>query len=122
LFLVSTSLRVRIPAEYVVPSITLGLGFLNYRPSSVTYLSASGNGSAKQQSRSGGEISISGALDRQIVGRFAIYGEAHYLYGFTSLGRFAATPGGNCAANGCDVLKNTPMATLRGGLRVRLGQ
>lgn len=122
LFVVSTSLRVRIPAEYVVPSITLGLGFLNYRPSSVDYVSASGNGSAKQQSRSGGEISISGTLDRQIVDRVAIYGEAQYLYGFTSLGRFSATPGGNCAANGCDVLKNTPVATLRGGLRVRLTQ
>jgi hypothetical protein len=121
-FVVSTSLRVRIPMEYVVPSITIGLGFLNYRPSSVDYKSSTGNGTAKQESRSGGELSISGALDRQIIDRFAIFGEAQYLYGFTSLGRYAATPGGNCAANGCDVLKNTAVATLRGGLRVRLSQ
>lgn len=121
LFVVSTSLRVRIPSPLVAPSIALGLGFINFRPSSVSYLAPTGNGAAKQQSRSGAALSVSGALDRQIVGRFGVYGEAQYSYGFTSLARLA-TPGGNCSANGCDVLKNTTIGTVRGGLRVRLGR
>ncbi|HTE46816.1 MAG TPA: hypothetical protein VK636_16305, partial [Gemmatimonadaceae bacterium] len=121
LFVVSTSLRIRIPSPVVAPSITLGLGFLNFRPSSVSYVAPTGNGSAKQESRSGAELSLTGGLDRQLVGRFALYGEAQYSYGFTSLARLA-TPGGNCSANGCDVLKNTTIGTVRGGLRVRLGR
>jgi hypothetical protein len=51
-----------------------------------------------------------------------VFGEALYTYGFTSLGRGIANPGGTCTTNGCDVLKNTVLGTLRGGLRLQVGR
>jgi len=53
-------------------------------------------------------------LDKTIVGRYAVFGEAAYVYGLTQFG------GTVCAAAGCDALKNTTVTTLRGGMRVRI--
>ena len=116
----NTGLHIRIPAPLLVPTVRLGLGYIGWRPSRISYTAASGNGSTKQQTRNGAEVSIGGGLERHFAHRFGIFGEADYVYGFTSLGQSSATPGGICANNGCDVLKNTSVTTVRGGLTVKL--
>lgn len=118
---VATNFRFRIPAPILMPTINVGVGFMNWRPSTISYINASGTGSAKQRHRSGAELTIGGGLERHIVDRFGLFAEAVYAYGFTSIGsQSSATPGGVCATNTCDVLKNTSVATLRGGLSVRV--
>ncbi len=122
LFSLTTRIRYRIPNPVVVPNISLGFGFLNYQPSTIDFTAPGGNGTTTQKHRTGGSISFGGGLDRQIYDRAAIYGEAVYTYAFTSLGEGLASPGGVCAANGCDALKNTSVGVIRGGLRIRVGQ
>ena len=107
----------------VMPSLLIGFGFINWAPGEIHYVSTTGSGNVKQSHRSGAELSIGGALDRQLWDRYAAYVEAQYVYGYTSYGQGFATPGGVCASHsGCDVLKNTTIATLRGGLRIRMGR
>jgi hypothetical protein len=120
LFEVSTGVHIRIPAPLLVPTIHFGLGFVGWRPTKISYTAPSGNGITKQQSRNGAEVSIGGALERDFARRFGIFAEADYSYGFTSLGQSSATPGGICANNGCDVLRNTSVTSLRGGLSVKI--
>jgi len=120
LFELNAGLNVRIPAPLVVPTVRLGVGYIGWRPQKVTYTTASGTATAKQQSRNGAELTIGGGLERHFAKRFGIFGEANYVYGYTSLGQSSATPGGICANNGCDVLKNTSVTTIRGGLTVKL--
>jgi hypothetical protein len=117
---INTGLRVRIPAPLVMPTIDFGIGFINWRPDAVSYTGTTGAGTTNQRHRSGAELSIGGGLERHLVDRFGVFAEALYVYGLTSLGQSAATPGGVCATNGCDVLKNTSVATIRGGLSVRI--
>src|SRR5579884_2289604 len=115
---ITTGLRVRIPAPYIMPTINFGFGFINWAPSKINYTSTSGSGTAQQQHRSGAEFSIGAGLDKTLFDRWGIFGEAMYTYGFTSYGQFAA-PSGTCLANTCDLLKNTTVAAVRGGLRIR---
>ena len=115
-----TVLRFRIPAPLVMPTINVGVGFINWRPADVHYTGTAGSGTSKQRHRSGAEVSIGGGLERHIVDRFGLFADAVYVYGFTGLGRSSATPGGFCATTGCDVLKNTSATSLRGGLSVRV--
>lgn len=111
--------RVRIPMPYVMPSVSLGFGFLDWRPAKITYAAERGSGTAKQQNRQGAVLTIIGGLDRQIYGRVGIFGEALYSYGFTSFGQGLAASGSQCVASNCDLLKNTPLGAFRGGIRVR---
>ncbi len=117
---VTTNLIFRIPAPYIMPHVTLGLGFIDWRPGEIRYSGSAGSGTTKQQHRSGGELAIGGGLDKHIYDRFAVFGEGMYVYGYTRFGGGYGTPTGVCAASGCDALRNTTVATLRGGLRVRL--
>lgn len=120
---VATNVRIRIPVPYITPSVNLGFGFMDWRPAAVHYTAPSGDGSAQQEHRSGLELSIGGGLDKTVYDRWAIFGEALYTYGFTSFGQGLATPTGTCTnSSECDVLKNTSIGTLRGGLRVRVGR
>lgn len=119
---VTTNLIFRIPAPYIMPHITLGLGFIDWRPGEIRYTGTAGNGTTKQQHRSGGELAIGGGLDKHIYDRFAIFGEGMYVYGYTRFGGGYGTPTGVCATSGCDALRNTTVATLRGGLRVRMAR
>jgi hypothetical protein len=117
-----SNIRVRFPAPLVMPAVTVGFGFINWRPGTIDYVASNQtSGSVKQSHRSGAELSIGGSLDRHLWDRYAAYVEAAYVYGYTSYGRGFTTPGGVCASSGCDPLKNTTVATLRGGLRVKLG-
>jgi hypothetical protein len=119
---VETSIRVRIPSPFIMPSLEVGFGFLSFHPGQIDYTTSDGTtGSARSQTRSGAEFSIGGGLDKQIAGRAAIFGEAMYEYGLTGLGHGIAEPGGTCASGQCDVLKNMSLGIVRGGLRVRLG-
>lgn len=123
IFQVSTVVRARIPAPFIMPTLQLGFGILNFQPANIVYQIPGGAGSTSQRHRTGASLSIGGGLDKQIYGRAAIFGEALYTYAFTSLGGQAvATAGGVCSSNGCDALKNTSLGALRGGLRVRVGQ
>ena len=117
---VNAGFNVRIPAPLVVPTVRFGIGYIGWRPKRITYTTVSGTATAKQQTRNGAEVAIGGGLERHFAGRFGIFGEANYVYGYTSLGQSSATPGGVCASNGCDVLKNTSVTTIRGGLSVKL--
>jgi hypothetical protein len=122
LFELNTGLHVRIPAPLLVPTIRFGLGYIGWRPARISYTETTGaTGTTKQQTRNGAEVSIGGGLERDFAERFGIFGEADYVYGFTSLGQSAATPGGICAGgSGCDVLKNTSVTTIRGGVSVKI--
>jgi hypothetical protein len=121
-FTIETTVRVRIPTPFIMPSVSFGLGYLDFHPSTISYTAASGNGTTTQQHRRGAELFVGAGLDKHIVQRFGIFAEALYSYGFTSLGQGLTTPGGTCARNGCDVLKNTTLGTLRGGLRLQMGK
>jgi hypothetical protein len=120
---IETSVRLRIPTPFIMPSISLGFGYINFRPSTIQYTSVGGSSTTAEQRRYGGEFTIGGGLDKHVVDRYAVFGEASYTYGFTSLGQGLARPGGTCAtsSNGCDPLKNTTLGGIRGGLRVRVG-
>ena len=120
---IETSLRLRIPAPYIMPTFSLAFGYINFRPSTIQYSSAAGSSSTAEQRRYGGELTIGAGLDKHVIDRFAVFGEASYTYGFTGLGQGLARPGGTCAtsSNGCDPLKNTTLGTIRGGLRVHIG-
>lgn len=119
---IQTSVRIRIPSRFIMPSVSLAFGYINFHPGTIHYTTASGPGTTSQQRRYGGDLTIGGGLDKTIVARLGVYGEALYTYGFTSLGQGIATPSGTCPANGCDPLKNTKLGTIRGGLRVRVGR
>lgn len=118
---ITSTLRIRIPAPLIMPSVNIGLGFVNWSPGTIHYTSTTGEvGTAKQSSRSGAELSLGGSVDRQLYGRFAAYVEAAYVYGYTSYGSGFGTPTSICSS--CDPLKNTTVATVRGGLRTRIGR
>lgn len=116
----ASNFRFRIPTPFIMPTINVGVGFMNWRPSTIEYTSPTGPGTAKQRHRSGAELTIGGGLERNIFDRYGLFGEVVYAYGFTSIGRGTAAPGGLCATNSCDILKNTSIATFRGGLSVRI--
>jgi hypothetical protein len=122
-FQAGVNLRIRIPAPYIMPSVFLQLGFLNWHPGQITYTTTtfSTPQTAKQESRSGGLVAIGGSLDKHIYDRFAIFGEALYTYAYTSFGQGLGASGSQCVASNCDLLKNTPLGSIRGGLRVRVG-
>jgi len=118
-----SSVRVRIPSPYVMPAVTLGLGFINWAPGSIRYQATDGsNAKVRYQHRSGAELSIGGSLDRHIYDRYGLFAEADYVYGFTSFGQAFTVPNGNCVNVACDPLKNTSVGAIRGGLRVGLGR
>jgi hypothetical protein len=116
----ATNFRFRIPTPLIMPTINVGLGFMNWRPETIDFDGPTGHGQAKQRHRSGAELTIGGGLERNIFDRYGLFGEVNYAYGFTSIGQGSATPGGLCATGNCDILKNTSIATLRGGLSVRI--
>lgn len=125
LLTIETQLRYRLPVPYLMPSILFGFGYINFHPSTIHYATAAtADATTAQEQKTGAVLSIGGALDRQLFGRYALFGEATYGYGFTSLGSGFTTPRGTCAASndGCDVLKNIALGTVRGGLRVRVGR
>jgi hypothetical protein len=125
LITVETQLRYRIPVPYLMPSILFGFGYINFHPSKIHYATATAaDATTGQQQKSGAVISIGAGLDRQLFDRYALFGEGTYGYGFTSLGAGFANARGTCAVSndGCDVLKNIALGTLRGGLRVRVGR
>lgn len=119
MFQFGVNTRIRIPMPYVMPSVSFGFGFLDWRPAKINYTAVGGSGTAKQQNRQGGVVTLIGGLDRQIFGRVGIFGEALYAYGFTSFGQGLGASGSQCVQSNCDLLKNTSLSTFRGGLRVR---
>ena len=122
-FQAGVNLRIRIPAPYIMPSVFLQLGFLNWHPGQITYTTTTfaTPQTAKQESRSGGLIAIGGSLDKHVYDRFAIFGEALYTYAYTSFGQGLGASGSQCVTSNCDLLKNTSLGSIRGGLRVRVG-
>jgi hypothetical protein len=112
------STRFRIPMRYIMPSISVGFGFLDWHPGEITYTAARGSGTAKQQNRQGGALNLTGALDKHIFDRYALFAEAAYAYGFTSWGQVGGSSS-ICVTSECDILKNTPLGVIRGGLRYR---
>lgn len=123
IFEIASTLRIRIPSPYVMPAVTLGLGFINWAPGAIRYQATDGSAAkVRYQHRSGAELSIGGSLDRHIYDRYGLFAEADYVYGFTSFGQAFTVANGSCANVACDPLKNTSVGILRGGLRVGLGR
>jgi hypothetical protein len=121
-FQAGVNLRIRIPAPYIMPSVFLQLGFLNWHPGEITFTTTTvSSQTAKQQNRSGGLVAIGGALDKHIYDRIAIFGEALYTFAYTSFGEGLGGSGSQCITSGCDLLRNTSLGSIRGGLRVRVG-
>jgi hypothetical protein len=118
---ITSNLRIRIPAPLVMPTINIGLGFINWSPGSIHYTSTTGEtGNVKQSSRSGAEFSIGGGLEREVYDRIGVFVDAAYVYGYTSYGSGFGTPTTICQS--CDALKNTTVATIRGGVHARIGR
>ncbi len=122
MFTIETDLRYRFSAPVLMPSLILGLGYINFQPSTIHYDAVAGSGTTSQRRKNGGVISLGLGVDRQLMDRYALFAEAMYMYGFTSLGAGLATPAATCTNDGCDVLKNIAAGTVRGGLRVRVGR
>jgi hypothetical protein len=122
IFQIGVTTRMRIPMPYIMPSIAVGFGFIDWRPGEINYTAVGGTGTAKQQHRSGGAITFTGGLDKHVVDRFAVFADASYTYGYTSFGGGLAGSGSACLQQDCDLLKNTQLGTIRGGLRVRVGR
>jgi hypothetical protein len=115
--------RLRIPMSFVMPSISASFGFLDWRPSEITYTAENGTtAKAKQQHRSGGALTIGAGLDAHVFNRVAVFGEAIYTYAYTSFGQGLAASGSSCVQQNCDLLKNTSLGTIRGGMRLRMGR
>jgi len=113
--------RFRFPAPYITPSISLGFGFLDWHPATINYQAVGGSASTKQQSRQGGVVTLIGGVDKHVFDRVSIFGEAAYAYAYTSFGQGLGATGSACIAANCDLLKNMPFGTIRGGLKVRVG-
>lgn len=123
---ISSMIRIRIPAPFIMPTMNIGLGFINWAPGEIHYttqgnVAGTTTTSATQQHRSGAEVSIGGGLDKNLYDRYAVFGEAMWSYGFTSYASGFGTPNSSCAG-GCDNERNTSVGTVRGGLRVRIGR
>jgi hypothetical protein len=118
---ITSNLRIRVPFPYVMPAFNIGFGFINWRPGKINYVSTSGNGTVRQQTRSGAELSLGASLERHLFDRYGAYVEGAYVYGYTTYGRGFATPGSVCSTS-CDPLKNTTIATFRAGLRVKVAE
>jgi hypothetical protein len=88
----------------------------------VHYTTPTETTTASQRHRRGAAFTIGAGLDKRLIDRFALFGEALYTYGFTSIGQGFVTPGGTCTTASCDVFKNTTLGVIRGGLRVRVGR
>jgi len=116
---VVTNLIFRVPAPYIMPHFTIGLGFIDWRPGRITYSGSAGSGTTKQQHLSGGEVAFGFGLDKHVYDRIAVFSEATYVFGLTQFGGGYGTPTGVCSTNSCGA-KNTTVTTLRGGLRVRM--
>ncbi|HEY9229607.1 MAG TPA: hypothetical protein VIP11_23360 [Gemmatimonadaceae bacterium] len=115
--------RFRIPVPYMTPSISLAFGFLDWNPADISYTSVTGaNATAKQQHRQGAALTAIGGLDKHIFDRYAIFAEAVYTYGYTSFGQGLAAAGSACVTSNCDLLKNTPLGSIRGGIRARISR
>ena len=89
-------------------------------PGKIHYTSTTRHdGTVKQSaSRAAPSWRSAASLDRQIYDRFGVYVEAAYVYGYTSYGGGFGTPDEHLQRMACDPLKNTTVATMRGGLRV----
>src|ERR1043166_9064742 len=63
---ITSQLRIRIPAPFIMPTVNIGFGFMNWAPGEIHYTTATTTGSAKQQHRSGAEVSLGGGLDKNL--------------------------------------------------------
>ena len=120
---VTSGIRLRLPLPYIMPNLSLGLGLIDWQPGSIKYESTMGSGTAQQQHRVSAEVTVGAGLEKNLFDRYGVFGEALYVYGYTSYGSGFA-PGGVCNNAGCDTFRNgnTTVGTIRGGLRVRVGQ
>jgi hypothetical protein len=114
--------RIRLPSYFVMPSVIIAAGYYKFQPASISYRTATGSGSVKTQARSG--VSLSGGLsvERNLLGRFGIFGEGLYTYGWPRLAGVRVSVSPQCLPENCDALAKTTTATLRTGLRVNVNR
>ena len=82
---VTTRCGCRVP--YIMPNMSLGLGFIDWQPGEIKYEATTGSGTAKQQhrvERRGHRRRGARQESSSIASR--VFGEALYVYGYTSFG------------------------------------
>lgn len=119
LFDVQGTVRINIPSPVVTPSVLIALGYYNFRPSAITFQTPDSTGTARFRSRSGASLSIGLGVDRTLMGPAGLFLEGSYLLGASRFGFVAAN--GRCGYGACDIYRNTYIATIRSGLRIRIG-
>jgi hypothetical protein len=114
------TLRVRGPAFLVMPSLVIGVGYYDFRPSTIAFQATDTSGSARSRGKNGPAANIGIALDGPFIGRTGLFAEAVYAYGWSSDSYLGQSANSRCSGNVCDTFKSTQTAMLRGGVRVRV--
>ena len=116
------TLRVRGPTMFVMPSLLIGLGYFNFKPSTIDFQATDSTGSARSRGKSGPSGNIGIGIDGPFIGRTAIFGEGVYAYGWSNDNILSQSANSRCGGNVCDTFKSTQATMIRGGVRVRLGR
>ena len=116
------TLRLRGPTFLVMPSLLIGVGYYDFRPSTISFRATDSTGTARTRGKNGPSASIGVGLDGPVIGRTALFAEAVWAYGWSSDNYLSQSAGSRCTGNVCDTFKSTQAAMLRGGVRVRLGR
>jgi hypothetical protein len=113
------TLRVRGPTLLVMPSLMIGVGYYDFRPSTIAFQATDSSGSARSRGKNGPAANIGIGLDGPFIGRTALFAEAVYAYGWSSDSYLGQSASSRCSGNVCDTFKSTQTTMLRGGVRVR---
>ena len=120
----TSNLRIRIPAPCVMPAITsASASSIGRRETSITHRPPARTGTASSHRAAALSSSLGGASIEQIYRSLRDLWRSGVRLRIHELRRAASrTPSEHVLHSGCDLLKNTTVGTLRGGLRVRLGR
>ena len=118
------TLRIRIPTPLVMPHLSLGLGFIELasRHHSTTPRQRARRPTQSRKAVRRAEFSVGGGVDRHVYDRVGIFAEARTPTAITSFGQVRNADRDVRGQRMRRPLKNTTLGTIRGGLRVRIGQ
>jgi hypothetical protein len=115
-------LRIRGPRLFLLPSALLGIGYYSFRPGDVNFSGPDSTGTARLRTKTGPSAAIGASLDSPYFGTAAVFAEGIFVYGYSSDSQLRVSANTRCGSVGCDTFKSTETATLRGGVRVRVGR
>jgi hypothetical protein len=115
-------LRIRGPRLVLLPSVLIGIGYYSFRPGDVNFSGPDSTGTAHLRTKTGPSAAIGASLDSPYFGSAAVFAEGTFVYGYSSDSQLRVSANTRCGSAGCDTFKSTETATLRGGVRIRVGQ